>query len=775
MRRALAVSALSCTVASGAPALEVLPKPESRQPPVSARTIADAPPEAWPERRQAPKGAPNILVIMTDDIGFAASSTFGGPIPTPTLDALAREGLRYNQFNTSALCSPTRAALLTGRNPHRVGMARTENHPLGFDGYNSVIPKSAGMISEVLRQNGYSTAAFGKWHLIPQWEQSFIGPFDRWPTGQGFEYYYGFIGADTSQWAPTLVENTVPVAPPADDPSYHLDRDLADQAIGWIRQQQALAPDRPFFVYYTPGTAHAPNHAPKDWIDKFRGKFDQGWDAVREESFARQKAAGIVPDGTQLTPRPANIPAWSSLNPDQKRLYTRLMEVYAASIAYMDAQVGRLVAELRQSGEWDNTVVIFIEGDNGSSGEGSDNGRLFEQSGISGFKEDFAYMLSRIDDLGGPSVYSMIPTGWGWAMDTPFQWYKRASAHFGGTRNGMVVSWPSRVKDKGGIRSQFHYVSDIAPTVLEMAGVKHPDVLNGARQMSVDGISMVYSIDDKAAPSRRTSQVFEDLASWGIYKDGWVAAAPFELNPMAPPAVDNPDWELYEITADFSQASNVASAHPEKLAELRNLFWAEAERNNILPIVSLATVAKHRPSMAAGRTVFTYPDGIVHVNEDAAPPVVNRSFTIEADITVPESGARGVIATQGGRFGGYALYLHEGRLAFHYNAVDPRAATIRSPGVVPPGARKVSARFAYDGGRPGAGGTVSLFVDGVEVAEGRIPHTLGKWLSHTEGLDIGIDLGTSVSKDYDVRDSAFTGEIGTVTFRVDEGASGSDD
>ncbi|MBI1181982.1 MAG: sulfatase-like hydrolase/transferase [Alphaproteobacteria bacterium] len=751
---------------SGASAQEVLPTVPNKAALVDARSIEGAPGPRWPDQRHAPDGAPNIVLIMTDDIGFAASSTFGGPIATPTLDALARDGLRYNEFNTTALCSPTRAALLTGRNPHRVGMARTENHPLGFPGYDTVIPKSAGMISEILRQHGYSTAAFGKWHLTPEWEQSLIGPFDRWPTGEGFEYYYGFIGADTSQWDPSLIENTRPVSKPANDPDYILDRDLADHAIQWLHQQNALAPNRPFFLYYATGTAHAPNHAPKAWIDKYRGKFDQGWDKLREESFRRQKVLGVIPADAKLTPRPDIIPPWSSLSEDQKHLYAHMMEVYAGAIAYMDSQVGRLIAELRKSGEWRNTVVIFIEGDNGSSGEGGPNGRLFEQSAIAGQKEDFDYMLTRKEDLGGPSVYGMVPTGWGWAMNTPFRWFKRASAHFGGIRNGMVICWPDRIKDRGGIRSQFHYITDIAPTILDMVGVEEPKVLNGVPQMSVDGISMTYTFDDAAASTRRHNQVMEMLASWGIYRDGWLAAAPFETDAFAPPAVNNSKWELYDLSKDFSQADNVAVQHPERLQTMETLFWQEARENQILPIVSLATSTRDHPSLGIKRTTFVYPAGVNHVSEDAAPPVVNRSFSIQAKVEIPEHGGDGVIVAQGGRFGGYSLFVKGGHLVFYYNAVDPHHYSVQSTQVLAPGQHEVGVDFDYDGPGAGRGGTATLKIDGEVAGQGKVGQTLGKWLSHTEGLDIGEDAITAVAPDYSSATSVFSGTIEEVKFTI---------
>ncbi|MGE0666504.1 MAG: sulfatase-like hydrolase/transferase [Sphingomonadales bacterium] len=775
-RIALRIAATAATASMvlqpvAATSQSVLPAPEAPPQKFVGRTVAESGTPSWPAQRQAPRGAPNVLLILTDDVGFASTSTFGGPVPTPAFDALAKDGLRYNQFHTTALCSPTRAALLTGRNPQNVAMGTVENMAAGYDGYNTVIPKSAGMVSEVLRQHGYSTAAFGKWHLTPQWEQSQAGPFDRWPTGQGFEYFYGFLASDTSMWNPAAFEGTKPIDPAAGHPGYHFDNDMATHAIDWIREQRSLAPSKPFFAYYAPGTAHTPHHAPKEWLEKFRGKFDQGWDKVREESFARQKAAGVIPAGTKLTPRPAELPAWDSLSADQKRLYARQMEAYAASVAYMDHEIGRVIQSLKDSGEYDNTLIIFIQGDNGSSAEGGMNGLMFQQSRINGYKEDLAYMVTRIDDIGGPMLYNHFGAAWGWAMNTPFQYYKQVAGYFGGTRNGVVISWPKAIKDKGGLRSQFHYVTDIAPTIYEAVGVDAPAELNGVPQKPIDGIGMEYSFA-ASGPSRRMIQHFEMVGNRGIYADGWVAAmkpyrTPWGITSAADSDPNEQPWELYNVARDFSEADDLSKQNPKKLREMKELFWAEAGRNNVLPLRTDFTTQKDMPSLTTGRTVFTFPAGAVRISQDTAPHIVNRSWSVSADVTVPEGGAHGVIATQGGRFGGWGFYVKDGRPVFHYNALDPRRYTVTAPEPLTPGTHKVMARFASDGGKFGPGGVLRLFVDGNQVAQGKIEHTLGNWISHTEGLDIGLDTGTPISEDYAVTDSKFSGGLEKVTITLE--------
>lgn len=725
-------------------------------------------PDHWPVAREARDGAPNVLLIMTDDVGFGSSSAFGGPVPTPTFDALARQGLRYNQFNTTALCSPTRAALLTGRNPHNVEMGTLTNVPSGYDGYTTVIPKSAATVAQLLRSNGYSTAAFGKWHLAPEWEMSQIGPFDRWPTGLGFDYYYGFIGGSTDQFAPALFENTRAISPPARDTNYILDRDLADRAINWIAGQRALAPSKPFFAYYATGTAHGPHHAPKEWLERFRGKFDQGWDAMREQSFARQKAMDLIPRSTRLTPRPTALPAWSSLSRDQRRVASRFMEAYAAALAFSDHEIGRMVDSLRKSGQLENTLVIFIQGDNGGSGEGGVSGLLDEMSMVDGVPERLAYQLSRIDEIGGPAVYNAYPAGWGWAMNAPFQYYKQIASHFGGVRNGMVMSWPKRIKQMGGIRQQFHFVSDIAPTILDAAGVTAPPAFDGVKQKPIDGISMVYSFDESRAPSRRHCQIFAMVQNLGLYKDGWwVGTRPVrEPWDLLKPSKFKPDgrvWELYDLRSDFSQANDLAARQPAKLVEMQAAFWEEARRGSVLPIHHPSEGAAGKPSIATGRSMFVYNAGMTRLAEGAAPSTLGRSFSLTANVTIGDIPARGMLATQGGRFGGYAFYLQDGKPVFHYNAIGERQYTIRAATLVSAGNHELVARFDADRSERGTGGTVTLTLDGVTIGAGRVDATLRSWISLSEGLDIGEDTLTPVNDDYTVDQSRFNGTLTSLT------------
>lgn len=730
---------------------------------VYGRTPAESSPPSWPEPVRAPKGAPNILIVMTDDVGFGASSTFGGPVPTPTFDALAQAGLRYNQFHTTAICSPTRASLLTGRDPQAVGMGYVANWATGYDGYNSVIPKSAGTMAQILKENGYNTAMIGKGHVTPEWEMSSAGPFDRWPTGLGFEYFYGFLGADSSMVEPNLVENTAPVTAP-DDPAYHLERDLADHAIRWIDGQHAAAPDKPFLLYYATGTAHAPNQPPADWLARFRGKFDAGWDAMRKETVERQKRLGVIPPDTDDAPRPETLPRWDSLSPGQKRLFARYMEAYAASLAYADDQIGRVIQRLRDNGELDNTLVIYIQGDNGASAEGSFDGKLFEQSALSGVRENIDYAMAHIDDIGTKNAYNLIPGGWGWALNAPFPWAKRYGSHFGGTRNGMVMAWPGHIRDRGGLRSQFHHVSDIMPTVLEAAGVQAPEILDGVPQKPITGISMGYSFAAGDAPSHRTTQVFAMAQNLSVYKDGWVAATapmvtPWERTPPPPVPLDQRVWQLYDIRTDFSQAHDLAAVNPRKLAALKDLFWAEAATAGILPIHGSEGGQKGRPDFNAGRNSFRYHGPISHVPESAAPGIVGRSFTINARVTVPAGGGQGVIAAHGGRFGGYSLFVDKGKPSFTYNLTPAHMSRIAAPEALPAGAYDVTLKFVMDKETPTSGATATLLVDGKRVARGRVDRTFALVVSHTEDFEIGQDSVSPVDPAYESRTSRFTGTI----------------
>ena len=699
---------------------------------------------------------------MTDDVGFGASSTFGGPVPTPTFDALAREGLRYNRFHTTAICSPTRASLLTGRNPHNVGMGNATNLPTGYEGYTSVIPDSAGTVARVLTDAGYSSAMFGKAHITPEWESGPAGPFDRWPTGLGFQHFYGFLNADTSLFEPSLVEDRRPVDRPRSDAPYHFEQDIADKAVAWIRLQKSVRPDKPVFIYYAPGSAHAPHHAPPEWLAKFRGRFDRGWDVLRRETFARQKAAGLIPEDTVLTPRPAQLPAWESLSSDQKQLGARLMEAYAATLSYSDHEIGRVVDTLRGSGKIDDTIVIYIQGDNGSSAEGGINGLLYEQSQINGLDEQLPYQLEHIEEIGSKTLYNTFPAGWGWAMNTPFQWYKRVGSHFGGTRNGMVISWPGHIDDPGNIRSQFHHVSDIMPTILEAARIQAPRTIGGVPQKPLDGISMAYSFKPGAA-GRRTQQVFEMMESMGLYDEGWMLSStpvviPWEPGESPKVALADRRWELYDIRSDFSQAHDLAKANPTRLRQMQHKFWQVAAANAILPIHGLTEGRKGMPDPASGRTEFVFHAGQTRIPEYAGiPSLSGRSFAITAEVVI-DAASRGVVAAQGGRFGGYALYLKDGHLVFHYNALGNRQFVVKSTSPVPTGARKLAARFKIDQPRPRSGGTLTLLVDDAVVGSGRIETTLRR-ISHTEGFDVGIDEISPVTADYSFADNAFNGEL----------------
>lgn len=727
----------------------------------------------FPAEVQAPDGAPNVLLILTDDVGFGASSTFGGPIPTPTFDRLAKSGLRYNQFHTTALCSPTRAALITGRNHHTASTGGIMEIGVGFPGYNTLVRKSCGTIGQILKFNGYNTSWFGKNHNVPDWQTSQAGPFDLWPVGLGFEYFYGFVGGDTNQWAPALTENTRPVEPPANDPTYNFDEDMANRAINWIRMQHAVAPQKPFFCYYATGTAHAPHHAPKQWIEKFKGQFDQGWGQVRTETLARQKKLGVVPQGTRLTERSKGIPAWDSLDDRQKEVYARMMEVYAGALSHADHQFGRLIDTIDELGELDNTLVIYIQGDNGASAEGSAQGLLNEMTFFNNIQEDFEEVYRRKDELGGPMTFNHYPIGWAHAMDSPFQWTKQVASHFGGTRNGMVMSWPGRIKNKGAICSQFHHVIDITPTILEATGLPAPDSINGITQEPIQGISMAYTWDDPAAPSKRETQYFEMFANRAIYDKGWVACT----TPTTPPwvsvadpvdVIDGYHWELYNIADDFSESVNLAAQHPEKLKELQRLFYIEAVKNNVLPLDNSKAErldVKNRPSLTRGRDTFTYYDKMIRIPEGSAPDLKNKSFGISAVVDIPESGAEGLIMTQGGRFCGLGFYLLESKPVFHYNLCGVERYNVTSPEKLKPGKHVITLDFKYDGDGVGKGGQATISVDGNKVASSRIPQTVGYRMSLDETLDIGEDTGTPVSEDYKVP-FKFSGDLEKVTIKI---------
>jgi arylsulfatase A-like enzyme len=737
----------------------VLPVPARPFGGIINRNASESTPD-FPKEVAPPKGAPNILVILTDDVGFGATSTFGGPVPTPAFDRLAKNGLRYNQFHTTALCSPTRAALLTGRNHHTCATGVIMELGTGYPGYSSLMPRSCGTIAEILRWMGYNTAWFGKNHNIPDWHTSAAGPFHLWPTGLGFNYFYGFLGGDCNQFAPAAYEGTQPIEPHLGKKDYHFDKDMADKAILWMRSQKSLAPDKPFFAYYAPGTAHAPHHAPKEWIKKFEGKFDQGWDKIREETLAQQIKLGVVPPGTKLAPGHKDIPAWASLNADQKKVYTRMMEVYAASLAHCDHHIGRVIDSLEEMGELDNTLIIYIQGDNGPSGEGSMQGTTNEiGTAVNGVPEDLAYLVSMIDKLGGPLSYGHYPVGWAQAMATPFQWIKQVASHFGGTRNGMVISWPKRIKDVGTIRRQFHHVIDVAPTILEAVGLEAPLVLNGIPQRPIEGVSMGYSFADPKAAGKHKTQYFEMFANRALYHEGWIAST----TPKRPPwntiggssknPADDYEWELYHVDKDFSQTINIVKENPKKLRELQDLWWAEAAKYNVLPLDDSAAERVDpviRPSLTHGRTKFQYYPGMIRITEGTAPVTRNRSFNLTADVEIPEGKVEGVLATMGGRFGGWGLMVMDGKPRFDYafSNQEKHRWRIASDAKLTPGKHTILFEFKYDGGGLGKGALGVLSVDGKKVAEGRIERTIVFRYSFDETFDVGEDCGTPVAEDY---------------------------
>jgi len=753
----------------------VLPVPD---PPVPTFTELDARDAKAPPRFdvRAPKGAPNVVVVLLDDIGFGHSSAFGGPIHMPRLDKLAATGLRYNNFHTTALCSPSRTALLTGRNHHVNNAGAIMELATAFPGNTGIRPQSVAPLAEMLRLNGYSTAAFGKYHETPPWEVSVSGPFTRWPTGSGFDKFYGFIGGETNQWAPALFDGTVRVEVPH-TPGYHLTVDLTDHAIGWMQAQHALTPDKPFFVYFATGALHGPHHVPKEYSDRYKGKFDQGWDRLREETYARQKQMGIIPASAELTPRPSAIPSWDSQSADLKRLEERQMEVYAGFGEHTDEQVGRLVDALQEMGVMDNTLFIYIVGDNGASAEGGPAGAYNEMMALNGITQDAATNLPHLDDWGGPSTFPHFAIGWAWAGDTPFQWTKQIASHYGGTTNGVVIHWPRGIKAKGELRSQFTHVTDIAPTVLEAAALPFPKSVNGATQRPFDGTSMVYSFDDAKAKETHTTQYFEIFGNRGIYHDGWAAAArhsiPWLLVKSPPLAADV--WELYHVSEDFSQAHDLAAKEPAKLAEMKQLFMTEAERNHVLPVDDRRSerfnpVIAGRPDLMGGRTSLTVYPGMVGLPENVFINVKNVRYTMTAPVELRDSSASGVIISQAGRFGGWTLYMKDGKLHHEYNYFGVERTNIGSASAVGPGKHVLRYEFVPDNAQLGAGGTSTLFVDGKQVAQGHVPKTTAYAFSADEGVDVGLDGETAVSEDYHEGDNHFSGKIEKVTVEVSPAA-----
>jgi len=756
-----------------------LPRPDFHFPGNVGRTYLDSDPAQFPQPVQAPKGAPNVVLILIDDAGFGQFSTFGGGVPSPTMDKLAAEGLRYNSFHTTALCSPTRAALITGRNHHSAATGVIGETATGYDGYTTVLPRNTGTVGEVLRQNGYMTAWIGKNHNTPVWEASAAGPFDHWANGLGFDYFYGFNGGDMNHWNPELYENRN-LVPASSDPNYYLTTDLADHAIAWVRKVKSIAPDRPFLLYVAPGATHAPHQVARDWIDKFKGKFDMGWDKYREETIERQKRLGVIPANTKLTERSAGLPAWDILNVDQKRLYARMMEVFAAYGAECDYEMGRIIDAVKQLPDADNTIFIYIAGDNGSSAEGGIEGSINENLFFNGFSEKWQDNLKYIDELGGPKHFNHFPAAWAHAMDTPFQWTKQVASHFGGTRNPMIVSWPTRIKDRGGLRQQFMHVIDVVPTLYEVIGITPPTELNGIPQKPIEGISFAYTFDDAQAKERHTTQYFELGVNRGMYHDGWMASA-LSFPPWQPVRTgfdpDKQKWELYNVKEDFSQANDLAAANPQKLRELQDLWWAEAAKYNVLPldwrgIERFNAELMGRPSLAGDRKTFTYYPGQIGLPGEAAPRILNRSWTLTAEIEVPEGVVEGMIVTHGGLEGGYGLYVRDGRPTFVYNYLSVERYNVTSTTPLPKGKVQVKVNFAYSGkaGEFGKGATVTMTVNGTKVGEGELPKTIPVQISIGEGLDIGEDIGSPVGFTYKPP-FPFTGKIEKVTVDL----SGSDD
>jgi len=751
----------------------VLPIAEPKRP---VYTEIDARKVKVPPRFEvkAPKGAPNVVIVLIDDMGFGVPSTFGGPVAMPTLDNLAHDGLRYNNFHTTALCSPTRAALKSGRNHHTVNMAYITEMATGLPGATGQIPSAAAPLAEILRLNGYATAAFGKWHETAAWEASVAGPFDRWPTRQGFDKFYGFLGGETNQWAPYLYDGTAVVELP-NDPNYHFMTDMTDKARAWIKYQKALTPDRPSFVYFAPGATHAPHHVPKEWIAKWKGKFDQGWDKIREESLARQIAMGVVPPGTKLAPKPSAIKDWDKLSADEKRLFAHQAEVFAAYAEFTDFEIGRMLKAFDEVGEADNTLVFYIAGDNGTSGEGGQNGMFNEYTYFNGVQEKVEDMLKKIDQWGGPETYPHMAAGWAVAFDSPFGWMKQVPSDFGGTRNGMVVYWPKGIKAKNELRTQFGHVIDIAPTVLQAIGLPEPKEVDGVKQIPMAGISLVYSFEDAKAKERHTTQYFEIAGNRAIYHDGWFARtihkAPWEPKPRRP-LQDNSAWELYNVRSDFSLANDLAARNPKKLAEMEKIFLQEAVKYGVLPMDDrvferMDPVAVGRPDLMGGRKSLTLAEGMTGMMESVFINVKNRSNTITADVEVPEGGGNGTIIAQGGRFGGWSLYVKDGVPAYDYNFLGLQHTSIVSSKKLAAGKAELRFQFDYDGGGPAKGGQGTLFVNGEKVAEGRIPATQPGIFSADETADVGIDLGTPVVEAIGAEEkSRFTGHIPKVTVQV---------
>jgi arylsulfatase len=723
-------------------------------------------------------GAPNVLIILLDDIGFGQASTFGGEVNTPTLSRLAAQGISYNTFHTTSICSPTRAALLTGRNHQRVGNGTIAERAVDWDGYTGVIPKTSATMAEVLRDYGYNTAAFGKWHNTPANQTTAMGPFDRWPTGHGFEYFYGFLAGETSQWEPRLVENTSLVEPPHDE-KYHLSEDLAQHGIDWLRRHQAFSPDKPFFLYWAPGAGHGPHQIHKEWADKYKGKFDSGWDAYRERVFARQKQLGWIPADTKLTPRADNMASWDSIPEAQRPFQRRLMEVYAGFVEHVDVQAGRMIDELERQGIRDNTIIIYIVGDNGASAEGQ-NGTISEllaQNGIPNTVEQQLAALETIGGLaalGGPKTDSMYHAGWAWAGNTPFQYTKLIASHFGGTRNPMVISWPKGIKPDGIPRAQFHHVNDIVPTIYEIAGIKPPKVVDGFVQDPNDGVSLAYTFADAKAPTKKHVQYFDNNGSRAIYQDGWVAATFGPLVPWLPGAPGLAEWdsakdkwELYNITTDFSEAVNLAAKDPKRLAQLQKTFDAEARANQVYPLGAGIWLRLHpEDRIKSPYTSWQFDGATTRMPEFTAPGIGNTNNAVTIDAEIGDN-ASGVLYAMGGAGGGLALFMDKGQLVYEYNMMIIERYVARSAGKIPAGKHRIEVTTKLASAAPLAPADVIVSVDGKEVARTTVKRTVPAAFSASETFDVGVDLGSTVSLDYfDRKPFKFDGRIEKVAVKL---------
>jgi arylsulfatase A-like enzyme len=764
---------------------DVLPIPDVAHVGLTTYDAKD-PDTSYPPIRDVrpPDGAPNVLVILIDDVGYGASSAFGGPCQTPNFEKLAAGGLKYTRFHTTALCSPTRQALLTGRNHHSVGMGNITETATAAPGYTSVLPNTKAPLAATLKLNGYSTAQFGKCHEVPVWQTSPAGPFTAWPTGGGgFEYFYGFIGGENNQWDPALYEGTTPIEPPKTPAEgYHLTEDLADKAIAWVGQQKALLTDKPFFMYFAPGATHAPHQVPEEWIDKYKGKFAHGWDRQREITFERQKELGVIPPDAVLTPRHAEIPAWDDMDPALKPVLEREMEVYAAFLEHTDYHVGRLLDALGPV--LDDTLVYLMVGDNGASAEGTLQGAFNEMANFNGMAdiETPEFLMSKLDEFGGEGSYGHYAVGWAWAMDAPYQWTKQVASHWGGTRNGTIVHWPAGIADKGGIRNQFSHVIDVAPTVLEAAGIPQPTMVNGVMQSPYEGTSMLYSFNDATAPERHETQYFEMFCNRGIYHKGWSAVTkhrtPWQMGGQAMPAFDDDVWELYDGHTDWTQAKDLSKENPQKLHELQRLWLIEAVKYNVLPlddrqIERINPTLAGRPTLIKGNTQLLFA-GMGRLSENSVVDIKNKSFAVTSELEVPADGADGVIIAQGGRFGGWSLYAKGGRAKFYYNVLGIESYGIDATAPIPTGTTQVRMEFAYDGGGMGRGGNVTLYCDGKEVGKGRVEKTQGFIFSADETTDVGRETGTTVSPDYTAHTSKFNGKISWVQIDLGEDAADAD-